>query len=87
MNNPAALVRLASTPFPIQRGPIPKPDRLLDRWQRELVSVLATPDVRDELVKHGLTPVPGSREALAATIAAESLAWGKLIRARKIVGE
>ena len=30
MSNPAALVRLASTPSPIQRGPIPKPDRLLD---------------------------------------------------------
>ena len=68
-------------------APAKVPLPILDRWQRELVSVLATPDVRDELVKHGLTPVPGSREALAATIAAESLAWGKLIRARKIVGE
>ena len=29
VNNPAALVRLASTPFPAQRGPIARPDRLL----------------------------------------------------------
>ena len=26
---PVCALRLASTPFPIQRGPIPKPDRLL----------------------------------------------------------
>ena len=68
-------------------APAKVPTPILDRWQRELVKVLATPEVRDELIKHGLTPAPGSREALAATIAAESLAWGKLIRARKIVGE
>ena len=68
-------------------APARVPQPILDRWQRELVTVLTTPEVRDELIKHGLTPAPGSREALAATIAAESLAWGKLIRARKIVGE
>ena len=68
-------------------APAKVPLPILDRWQRELVKVLVTPKVRDELIKHGLTPAPGSREALAATIAAESLAWGKLIRARKIVGE
>ena len=31
---PGCALRLASTPFPIQRGPIPKPDSLLDLAQR-----------------------------------------------------
>ncbi len=68
-------------------APAKVPPPLLERWNRELVKVLNTPEVRDELVKHGLTPNPGSREALAATIDAESRAWGKLIRERKIVGQ
>ncbi len=68
-------------------APAKVPQPVLARWNRELVKVLTTPELRDDLAKHGLSPAPGTREELAATIAAESLAWGKLIRERKIVGE
>ena len=61
---------------------VPKP--ILDRWNTELVKVLTAPDVAEQLNKHGLTPMPGSREDLARYIASESAMWGRIIRERKI---
>ena len=63
------------------------PKALLDRWNLELVKVLSDPDVREQLLKHGLTPQPGSRDELARYIASESATWGKIIKDRKILAE
>ena len=63
------------------------PQPLLDRWNLELVKVLNAPDVREQLIKHGLTPQPGSREELARYMASESATWGKVVRERKITAE
>lgn len=60
------------------------PTALLDRWNAELVKALNAPDVKAELDKHGLTAAPGSRDELARYIAAESKAWGQLVRERRI---
>jgi tripartite-type tricarboxylate transporter receptor subunit TctC len=60
---------------------------VLERWNKELVKVLNAPDVKAELLKHGLTPQPGSRDDLARFIAAESATWGKLVRERKITAD
>jgi tripartite-type tricarboxylate transporter receptor subunit TctC len=60
---------------------------LLDRWNTELVKVLTTPEVVDQLNKHGLTPMPGSRDELARYMAADSAMWGRVIRERKILAE
>ncbi|MCK6426499.1 MAG: tripartite tricarboxylate transporter substrate binding protein [Burkholderiaceae bacterium] len=60
------------------------PAALLDRWNAELVKALNAPDVKAELDKHGLTAAPGSRDELARYIAAESKAWGQLVRERRI---
>ncbi len=62
---------------------VPKP--VLDRWNTELVKVLNTPDVVEQLNKHGLTPQPGTREELARYMAADTAMWGRVIRERKIV--
>ncbi len=66
-------------------GKTPKP--VLDRWNAALVKVLNTPEVVDALVKHGLTPAPGTREDLARYMASESATWGRIIRERKITAE
>jgi tripartite-type tricarboxylate transporter receptor subunit TctC len=58
--------------------------KILDRWNFELVKVLQNPEVKEALIKHGLTPEPGTREELARFIDSESKKWGKLIRERKI---
>ena len=63
------------------------PKALLDRWNLELVKVLSAPDVNEQLVKHGLTPQPGTRDELARYIASESATWGRIIKERKISAE
>lgn len=57
---------------------------ILDRWNTELVKVLSSPDVVEQLNKHGLTPMPGSREDLARYMASETATWGRIIRERKL---
>lgn len=71
-----AFVAPGKTPVPI-----------LDRWNLELVKVLNAPDVKEALVKHGLTPAPGAREELARFMASESVTWGRIIRERKITAD
>jgi tripartite-type tricarboxylate transporter receptor subunit TctC len=63
-------------------GKTPAP--ILDRWNRELVKALNSPDVKEELLKRGLIPTPTTREELGRTIASESIAWEKVVRERKI---
>jgi tripartite-type tricarboxylate transporter receptor subunit TctC len=63
-------------------GKTPKP--LLDRWNAEIVKALNAPDVRENLLKHGQTASPGSREELAKFIADEHAKWGRIVRERKI---
>jgi len=60
------------------------PEPILERWNRELVKVLNAPDVREELDRHGLTPMPGTRAELARYIETESQTWERVIRERKI---
>lgn len=71
-----AFVAPGKTPVPI-----------LDRWNLELVKVLNAPEVKEALVKHGLTPAPGTRDELARFMASESATWGRIIRERKITAD
>jgi len=64
---------------------VPKP--ILDRWNTELVKVLSSADVVEQLNKHGLTPMPGSRDDLARYMASETATWGRIIRDRKITAQ
>lgn len=66
-------------------GKTPKP--LLDRWNVELVKVLNAPDVRANLLKHGQTAAPTSREDLAKFISTENEKWSRIIRDRKITAD
>jgi len=63
------------------------PKGILERWNAELVKVLNTAEVREQLNKHGLTPMPGTREELASTIRKESAVWAKVIKDGKITAE
>lgn len=63
------------------------PKEILDYWNRELVKVLKDPAVSSELAKHGLEPMPGTREELARYIDRETETWGKVVREAKITGE
>ncbi|MDP1535301.1 MAG: tripartite tricarboxylate transporter substrate binding protein [Rubrivivax sp.] len=63
------------------------PTPILERWNQELVKALNAPEVRDELLKHGLIPKPGSRADLARYHDSESKMWAQLIKERKITAE
>lgn len=63
------------------------PPALLERWNRELVKALNTPEVKEQLARHFLEPAPSSREELAAYIKRENDMWGHVIRAANIKGE
>jgi tripartite-type tricarboxylate transporter receptor subunit TctC len=63
------------------------PKEILDYWNRELVKVLKDPTVNAELAKHGLEPMPTTREELARYIDRETETWGKVVREAKITAE
>jgi tripartite-type tricarboxylate transporter receptor subunit TctC len=64
---------------------VPKP--ILDRWNLEIVKVLKSPDVVEQLNTHGLTPQPSTREELAKVIRSEYSNYGRVIKARNIKAE
>ena len=60
--------------------PAKTPKEIVERWNRELVKVLNTSEVREQLLSHGLEPQPGTREALARHIERELATWGKVVK-------
>lgn len=60
---------------------------IVARLNRELVKVLETPEVRDQLFTHGMEPMPGSSEALAKYIERELAVWGKVVKEAGIRAE
>lgn len=63
----------------------PKP--LLDRWNTEIVKVLNAPDVRENLLKHGQTAMPGTREDLGKFHRDRVRQVGRIVRERKITAD
>ena len=63
------------------------PAAILDRWNLDLVKALNAPEVREEIIRHGLLPKPGSRAELARYIESESKAWAQVIKDRKITAD
>lgn len=61
-------------------APAKTPREILARLHRDLVKVLGAPDVRQQLSGHGLEPMPGTSEALAAYIEREYATWGKVVK-------
>ena len=63
------------------------PKEILDYWNREIGKVLSDPRVKDELARHGLDPMPGTRDELAQYIDRETAQWGKVVREAAITAE
>jgi tripartite-type tricarboxylate transporter receptor subunit TctC len=63
------------------------PVAILDRWNAEIVKVLNDPQVKEQLLKHGLNPMPTTRGEFADFMRKESEQWGKIVREKKITGE
>ena len=65
-------------------APAKTPKEILARLNQELVKVLATADVREQLIGHGMEPQPGTSEALAKYIEREYATWGRVVKEAKI---
>ena len=65
-------------------APVKTPKEILVRLNQELVQVLAATDVREQLLGHGLEPMPGTSEALAKYIEREYATWGRVVKEARI---
>ncbi len=63
------------------------PPAILERWNKEIVKVLADPGVKEALNKHGLTPQPTTRAELTAFMKKESAKWAGIIKERKLTAD
>ena len=61
-------------------GPAGMPRDVQLRINAETAKVLALPDVKEKLATLGLDPAPGTPEALAALIQAETAKWARVVK-------
>ena len=65
-------------------APARTPREVILRLQQEIGAVLALPDIRDALIKQGLTPAPGTPDELGALLKADLARWQKVVTEAKI---
>lgn len=61
-------------------GPAGMPREVQLKIAAETAKVLALPDVKEKLATLGLDPAPGTPEALAAVIQAETVKWARVVK-------
>jgi tripartite-type tricarboxylate transporter receptor subunit TctC len=61
-------------------APAGTPQPVLDRLNRETVKALNAPEVREKLLAQGAEPMPGSAQAFASFMQAESAKWAPVVR-------
>jgi tripartite-type tricarboxylate transporter receptor subunit TctC len=67
-------------------GPARLPAAIVERWQREMLAVLARPEVRQALLERGFEAAPSTPAELAALLRAETAKWGPLVKALGLQG-
>jgi tripartite-type tricarboxylate transporter receptor subunit TctC len=60
-------------------GPAGLPRDIVQKWNRELASILEIPEVRETFTKQGMVPAHSSPEAISKQIAADVERWKKFI--------
>ena len=63
------------------------PPEIVDRLHREIVKVVATPEVRERLAALGFQPIAGTPKEFAERIRQEIAQWAKVIRAAGITAQ
>ena len=61
-------------------APAGTPPEIVERLNRELVRIIALPDVRERLIAIGMEPSPSSPAQLEAEIRTEVARWGPVVR-------
>jgi tripartite-type tricarboxylate transporter receptor subunit TctC len=86
---------LAETGIPDQESdviqgflaPAGTPKEIIDLLHREIVKIIALPDVQERFVALGFNPVANTPTEFAALIKLEVAKWGKIVREAKIKAE
>lgn len=60
------------------------PDVIVDRYARELVKLMFTPEIEERARTMGFLPKPMGREAFGSFLSSEVERWSRLIRAANI---
>lgn len=60
------------------------PDAIVDRYERQLVRLMFTPEIEERALALGFLPKPMGRDAFGSFLGGEIDRWAKLIRAAKI---
>ena len=60
--------------------PAGTPRAIIDKLNSEIVKVLNTPEIAQQLAKIGIDPVGGTPEQYAVTIRADMQKFGKLVK-------
>ena len=68
-------------------APAGTPKDIIDRYNKVVNEILASPDVRDQFAKQGLVPVGGSPQQLAALIEKDLPRWVKVVKDAGITQE
>jgi tripartite-type tricarboxylate transporter receptor subunit TctC len=68
-------------------APARTPKDVVDRLHRDLVKVLSTPEVREQLLSNGMEPQPSTPEELARYIDREYATWGRVVKEAGIQAE
>jgi tripartite-type tricarboxylate transporter receptor subunit TctC len=68
-------------------APAATPRAIVERLNRELNAVLATPEIADKLATLGITPTPGSPERLGEQMKGDLEKYGKVVKAAGIKAE
>lgn len=61
-------------------APAKTPREIVERLNREIVRVLGSAEVREQLAPHGIEPTPSTPEELARHIERELEIWGRVVR-------
>ena len=67
--------------------PARTPREIINRLRQEITAVLAQSDVRDALIRQGLTPMVGTPDELAALIKTDLARWQKVVTDAKITAD
>jgi tripartite-type tricarboxylate transporter receptor subunit TctC len=65
-------------------APVKTPREVVERWSRELLAALAIPEIREQLLSHGMEPSPNTGEEFARYIKREYDIWGRVVKEAKI---
>ena len=68
-------------------APAQTPRPVIDKLNRELNAVLASPEIMDKLATLGITATPGTPDAFATQIKADLAKYGKVVKAAGIKAE